>query len=130
MSVNWLWKSEKGEFVYKCKDGEFKGEKFKVGMYGGNCLCAHIYRFKKLNEQTGKKEKYYNFWGFWNDIEHLKNCLGMNPKKGYKDDMYKDDSMYQLVKIRVNAFYPEMMKVAELFAKAGYKVEVFYKKTR
>ena len=32
--------------------------------------------------------------------------------------------------IHLNVFYPEMLKVAKLFAEAGIRVVLYYKKTR
>lgn len=145
MSVNWLWKSEKGWYTlvqtHVVKTGEFDlltGEektrtirrKFKIGLYGGNCLAACIYRYKEVNKETGKKEGYYNFCGFWDDIERLKKCLDV--KHNHEDNIYSksvhpDD---YIESIHLNVFYPEMLKVAKLFAEAGIKVILYYKKTR
>lgn len=145
MAVNWLWKSEKGYYTlvqkHHFKSGELDlltGEdkmktvtrKFKVGLYGGNCLAACIYRYKEVNKETGKKEGYYTFCGFWNDIEHLKRCLDV--KHNHKENIYgKEYSSNDYIEsIHLNVFYPEMLKVGKLFAEAGIKVILYYKKTR
>ena len=52
MAVNWLWKHEKGQILIK----DF-GKKYKIGIYGGNCLGALIYRYKDKDT----KENMYQF---------------------------------------------------------------------
>lgn len=122
MAVNWYWKSKKGTLIYKYNMGkEANNEvmKFKVNIYGGNCLGALIYDYKDENT----KEDMYTFYGFWNDETHLKRCLGL--VKGY-NNIYKDD----VVKVRLNTYYKDMCKIAPLFAKVGIKVELYYKEPK
>ena len=151
MAVNWLWKSEKGWYTlvqtHTFESGEvdlLTGErklktvkrKFKIGLYGGNCLAACIYRYKAptddpkdIDPKTGKPRiiGWYSFSGFWNDIQHVKNCLGMS--KDHKDNIYKQCDEW-VEKIHLNVFYPEMLQVAKLFAKAGIRVELYYKEIK
>ena len=112
MAVNWSWKNKMG--VLTCKDSS--GKKYKVNLYEANCLGALIYEYKSDGKEM------YSFWGFWNDVTHLKNILGLNKKN--EDNLYKD----VVVKISLNTYYLSNLKVAELFAKAKTKVEMYYKK--
>ena len=61
MAVNWYWKHKVGEVIYRDLDHK---QTWKLEMFGGNMMCAFICRFKKVNEETGKKDGYYNFFTF------------------------------------------------------------------
>lgn len=120
MSVNWLWKFKMGTITVSQKLPAGGPEStYKVNMYSANCTAALIYEYK--DKETHKNM--YQFWGFWNDIQHLKNCLGMS--KGHNSNIYAEKHC-KIVKIRLNTYYKEMIKVAELFAKTGVKVELYY----
>lgn len=114
MAVNWDWNYKKGEITLKRKGN------FKINIYCGNCSGALIYDFK---DENGKEM--YQFYGFWNDLKHLKNCLGLSgAHKG--DNIYKDE----FKKVKLNVYYSECLKMAELFTQAGIKVELYYKKMK
>lgn len=123
MSVNWSWKEKIGAMYIKQLNKEVGDFKFKVNIYHANCLGALIYDYK--DEET--KEDMYRFWGFWNDIEHLKNCLGL--KKGY-DNIYNDNGYQVVLKVKLNVYYKKCLKIADCFAKAGIKVELYYKEIK
>ena len=121
MAVNWYWKYKMGTLFFRCKLGnETNNEvvKYKINIYGGNCLGALIHDYK--DEET--KKDMYQFYSFWNDEKHLKKCLGL--VKGY-DNLYKD-----VVKVKLNTYYKDMCKIAPLFAKVGIKVELYYKEPK
>lgn len=115
MAVNWNWNKKIGVATMQ----NLKGEKYKLNIYEANCLGALIYEFKDTN---GKPM--YQFYGFWNDIKHLKNCLGLS--REYKDNLYKGE----MLKIKLNSFYKDSIKMAGLFAKANIKVELYYKEIK
>ena len=129
MSVNWSWKYKMGEITVVRKLPDNKTLKFKLNLYSANCVAAIIYEFKEQDPETGKMHDMYNFFGFWNDIDHLKRCLGL--KKNYdgeKVDLY--DGVHGIdnyIKIKLNTWYKEMIKVGALFAQAKHKVELYYK---
>ena len=114
MAVNWSWKHKMG--VITCYNKR-TNSKYKVNIYGANCLGALIQEFK----ENGKDM--YDFWGFWNDEKHLKNCLGLT--RGY-DNLYQDI----IVKIKLNVFYKDCVKIATYFAKANIIVELYYKEIK
>lgn len=98
----------------------------KVAIHSANCLFALIYHYKKTNAETGKKEGYSQLYMWFNDIKHLAVCLGL---KTYRKDQVKE-SMWQpkdIKKIKLNTYFKGMARVGELFAKAGFKVELYYK---
>lgn len=114
MAVNWNWKHKMG--VITCYN-KTSNSKYKVNIYSANCLGALIYEFK-----SNGKDK-YEFWGFWLDKKHLKNCLGL--AKNY-DCIYQDI----IIKIKLNTFYKDCIKIAEYFSKANIKVELYYKEVK
>ena len=118
MSVNWNWNYKKGYMVIERENDEGKKFRFNVNIYSANCLGALIYDYK--NE---KGEDMYTFWGFWNDIEHLRNCLGISKK-------YKGENLYkgEVKEIRLNINYKDSIKIAEAFAKSGIKAVLYNRK--
>lgn len=120
MAVNWSWKHKKGIITWK---SEFDNKKYIVNLYEANCLGALIYEYK---DQKSKKNM-YQFMGFWNDESHLKRCLGLT--KNYdntKENIYKDI----ILKIKLNTFYKDSIKIAQHFVKVGIKVELYYKEIK
>lgn len=123
MSVNWYWKNKIGEISYY--DLRQKTT-FKVNIYAGNCMAVFIYNFKKLNEETGKAEKYYTFINFFNDLEHAKRVL-----KEYRlENFLAGDFLVKKVKLCITQknrplSNKEMLKLAEILTKMKYKVELY-----
>lgn len=117
MAVNWTWKHKFGTITF-IQEGS--RERFDVNVYSGtNCLCALIYDYV---EKETKKEMYV-FHGFFGDVLHLKRCLGL--QKNY-DNLYKD----KIAKVKLNLYYEECIVLAKYFAKAGFKVEIYYKEIK
>lgn len=132
MSVNWSWKHKMGEVtVVRQWKAEDKPIKFKLNLYSANCVAAVIREYKEVDE-AGKKHNMYQFWCFWNDLDHLKRCLGLIKNyDGKKDNLYDGhDDIDHWVKIKLNIYYPEMVKVGALFAKAKHRVELYYKEPK
>lgn len=116
MAVNWNWKDKRGEVIIK---NELDDKKYKINIYIGNCLMVWIYDYK--DEET--KKNMYQFYSYFLDYNHLKNCLGMS--KNYKDNILKN-----VCKIKLNTYYKDSLKIAALFAKSGIKVELYYKEIK
>lgn len=123
MAVNWYWKHKLGTITLVQEHNEIKNT-FKLNIYCANCLGAIIYEYR--DKETHKDM--YKFMGFWNNRQHLANCLGLT--RGYKDDIYKDPcNNYK--KIKLNMYYrKDALTIAELFVKAGHKVELYYKEPK
>lgn len=120
MAVTWQWSEKLGSMNFTQKHNE-EVFNYTLNLYGSNCLAAIIYDFK--DEETGKDM--YQFNSFWNDAQHLKNCLGLT--KGYNDLYGYEDNKLEL--IRLNTYYEkDALTIAKLFSKAGYKVELYYEK--
>lgn len=132
MSVNWSWKHKMGEVTVVRKwPHEEKEIKFKLNLYSANCIAAVIRDYKETDEQ-GKKHDMYQFWCFWNDFDHLKRCLGLIKNyDGVKSNLYNgSDGVDTWVKLKLNTYYKDMIKVGTLFAQAGHTVELYYKEPK
>ena len=115
MAVNWYWKDKAGQITFKSKQG-----KYSYNIYAGaNCMAVILYEYKHKETKTNM----YMFQGFWDNVEHLKRCMGIIGDN--KDNLYKD-----AIKLKLNIYYlpKEWHKIAELFAKhTGAKIELYYK---
>ena len=116
MSVNWYWKEKMG--TVECMDNEGK---YELNVYRGNCLCVLIYEF------TEKEVEKYVFHGFFNDITHLKTCVGL--QKDYNGDT---NNIYDgiWVKWKLNTFFKDCLQIANVLTKAGFPVELYYKEIK
>lgn len=123
MSVNWLWKDKIGEVVLRDKD---TNQIDKVEMFTGNAMCILIYRYERISENTGKKEKHYNFITFFNDIKQAKLCL----KDDKIEDLFVGDFKVIRIKLKVTSKVlrytnDERLKFAKLLTEKGYKVILY-----
>lgn len=126
MAVNWYWKHKKGEILFKDVKHNVN---WKLELFGGNMMCAFIYRYTKVNEETHKREKWYNFFTWFNDIKHAKRVL----KNTQLEDLALGN--HKVIKVRLlvhndqySAFENnEMLELAKILAKMNYKVEIYAK---
>ena len=117
MSVNWYWKDKMGSLMYKYRDNE----PYQVNVYKGNCLCVLVYQY----EENGKPM--YSFNNFFNDITHLKKCVGlMKDYKGEFRNLFKDE----WIKWRLNTYFKDSLSIAKVLAQAGYIVELYYEEVK
>lgn len=157
MPVTWSWKHKMGHYTliqkHTFKSGEvdlLTGEekwktiskKFTINIYCGNCMGVCIYEFmgetdnpNDIDPKTKKPRivEKYQFCGFWNDMKHLENMLGMHPKQGYKDNCYskKHDPDEYVTKFYLNTYYGnEILQIAKRLAKAGIPVQLYYKEPK
>ena len=107
---------------YKTKFGtvytNYNGKPCQVGIYGGNCLCVFVYKFK--DQKTGKMMEslvnlYHNKEHITNQIKEYGN-LFITP--GY------------IKNIRLNTYYKESMTLAKYFAQEKHTVTLFYKEPK
>lgn len=95
MALHWDWNEKCGEatFVQKQEDGT--EQEFKLSLYTGNaCLIM-------LSEWEENGEERWNMFSFWVDKDHMKNCLGLNKKQGYTENIH--DTPYQkFTKFKLN----------------------------
>lgn len=112
MSVNWLWKDKMGSLVWS-----ENGSHLKVNIYDANCLCALIRTYTDDNRDV------YDFYTFFNDITHLKKCIGLaKDYRGLLDNMFKD----KWSNIRLNTYFKQSVQIAKWLTKAGFEVTLYY----
>ena len=112
MSLNWKWNENCGKITVKeTYEGEPERE-YEVTLYKGNAFLIMLYEYS----ENGKEM--YNLFGFFADKEHAKNCLGLNPKKGYDDNMY-NRKYIRFTKVQLNkSKYCYTKELVELLVKA------------
>lgn len=154
--LNWNWNYKIGEITVEQEINQ-KTFKFKVDIYEANCLFAVIYRFKSAdnpneeglifedannfkNKNKPVKE-WFQVYAFFNDLKHLKRCLPLfncriDPKGDSEESKLRASSIDTWTKIKLNTWFNsknspcDTMKVAEVLAKAGFKVELYYKEPK
>lgn len=126
MPVQWNWEKKEGEVVWKvkpnCTDPKVVERGFSWSIYPGNCLAVFIFEF--IEEESN--EEMYKFMTFFNDIHHMKKCLGL--EKDYKgekvnlfNDLYRD---YEIDYIKLDTNYPDWEKLSKAFIEAGFEVRL------
>jgi hypothetical protein len=95
MALHWQWDEKCGEATLVQMYPDEEDREFKLGLYTGNaCLIM-------LSEWEEDGESMWNMFSFWADKDHMKNCLGLNKKQGYTDNMYA--TPYQkITKVKLN----------------------------
>lgn len=82
MALCWSWDEKCGEATLVMTQEDGTEVEYKLGLYTGNaCLIM-------LSEWQEDGKDMYNMFSFWADKYHMKNCLGLNKKEGYTDNMY------------------------------------------
>lgn len=94
MSLNWRWDEKCGEATFE--DTYFGDNRvYTVNLYEGNAYLIFI------NEYTEDGVDKYSLSTFWADKEHMKNCLGLNKKGGYTENIH-NKPYCKLVKLKLN----------------------------
>lgn len=117
MSVNWNWSDKCGEVTLKQMHPGEEDKEFTISLYNGNCMVVMLHEFK--DRETG--EDMYNFFSFFSDKEHAKNCLGLS--KGTNNIFCTDYQKF--TKIRLNKKKCRYFKdLVALFAQAFDNIEI------
>ena len=158
MPVKWSWKRKIGYYTLVQKHTHQTGvdifgnpttetitNKFRINIYAGNCLGVCIWDYKgptddsnDIDPKTNKPRivAKYQFCGYWNDLKHLENMLGMHPKHGYGYNCYskEENPGDYMESIHLNTYFKDHMKefykVIGVFTKAGIKVSFYYKEPK
>ena len=94
MALHWQWNEKCGEAVIGREPGG-QYEEFTVSLYQGNAFLI------MLCEWEDHGEKLWSMWNFFADRQHMKNCLGLNRKDGFTNNLFNDPR--QTIKsIRIN----------------------------
>ena len=118
MSLNWQWTDKMGEVIYT--DDQYHPEHpFTTDIYEGNALMIWVNHLP--NEM-------YSLGNFCADMEHFRNMLGLNAKKGYGTDNLFNEWCKDIEVIRLNTKYKSVPKIVAEFAKAhtNVNIELYY----
>ena len=119
MALHWDWKERCGEVTLSQKQEDGTWKDFPLRLYTGNCCLI------MLSEDDEKDT--YALAGFFADVQHMKNCLGLNKKDGYGDNIYNTE-IQRITKLRLNKSKARYWKdIITAFSKAfdNLTIELF-----
>lgn len=126
MSLNWNWNDKMGEVIYE-PSCYTPGHPYVTNIYQGNALMIWCNEWATDHAlPMTPSNTSYSLGNFCTDIEHLRNMLGLNAKKGYsKDNLFND---YNIKLLRLNTKYKSVPKIVAEFAKAhtNVTIELYY----
>lgn len=117
MALHWEWSNKCGEITLEQNfDGEWKT--FPISLYRGNAFLIMISEF----EENGVEK--YDLYGFFADKDHAKNCLGLNKKDGFTDNIYIKP-YERWTKVRLNkAKYAHTKELVQMLAEAFDEITI------
>lgn len=117
MSLNWSWNDKMGEVVYN--DNIPNPNNCTTDIYQGNALMIWVHHLP---------DDMYSVGNFAADMEHFRNMLGLNAKKGYSKENLFNDWCKDIKLIRLNTKYKSVPKIVAEFAKAhtNVTIELYY----
>ena len=96
MALQWRWKEKCGEITMVQTYPDEEDQKYTISLYKGNAYLIMLHEY----ERTPGTEAYEVF-GFFNDKQHMRACLGLEKKRGYTSNIY--ETPYQrFTKLRIN----------------------------
>lgn len=112
MALIWQWDKKVGTATVRSGNREFE-----LNLYQGNAFLIFISEFNEDGEDR------YSMYTFFGDKEHAKNCLGLNKKKGFGENIFSDG--VELVKVRINkAKYSYTKELIDLLIKAFDRIAI------
>lgn len=118
MSLNWQWADKCGEVTLVQKHPEEEDREFTISLYDGNCYLIMLHEYEE------KGENMYSLFGFFADKEHMKNCLGLNKKKGYGENIY-ETPYNKFTKVKLNKKKCRYFKdIVAAFAQAFDNIDI------
>jgi len=94
MALHWDWNKKVGEATFV---DTYNGDnrEYTVSLYNGNACLIFLYEYKENDTDM------WQMSDFWIDKNHMKNCLGLNKKGGYTENLL-DKEYRRLSKIRLD----------------------------
>ena len=97
MALHWEWKNNCGELtVEQFREDMNETRTFTMSLYRGNAFLIMLHEYI---DKDGRDV--YDMYGFFADKQHAKNCLGLNKKEGYTQNIYNED-WSKWTKIKLN----------------------------
>ena len=107
-------KDSKGRPVYN---------KFKIEIRKSNCLMCAIHVSKIENPENPKLCWRHDLVMFFNDEQHLKNCVKSVGKNNFFENIFTG----KLTDIKLNLFHKECNTLLKYMVRDGLKVKCYYK---
>lgn len=126
MSLNWEWTDKMGEVIYT-DDMYTPGHPYVCNIYQGNALMIWVNEWANdPSKPMTTDNTSYSLCNFCADMEHFRNMLGLNFKKGYSSENLFND--YHIKLLRLNTRYKSVPKIVAEFAKAhtNIAIELYY----
>lgn len=124
MSLNWEWTDKMGEVIYT--DDQYDPEHpYVCNIYQGNALMIWVNEWANdPSDPTAGTS--YSLGNFCCDMEHFRNMLGLNFKKGYSSENLFN--CYHIKLLRLNTKYKSVPKIVAELAKAhtNIAIELYY----
>ena len=127
MSLNWEWTDKMGEVIYT-DDRYDPDHPYITNIYQGNALMIWVNEWATDPSKPMTQDNIsYSLGNFCADIDHLRNMLGLNAKKGYYTENLFNG--YNIKLLRLNTKYKSVPKIVAEFAKAhtNIAIELYYK---
>ena len=126
MSLNWEWTDKMGEVIYT--DDRYDPEHpYVTNIYQGNALMIWCNEWATdPSKPMTPDNTSYSLGNFCIDIDHLRNMLGLNAKKGYSTENLFN--RYHIKLLRLNTRYKSVPKIVAELAKAhtNIAIELYY----
>jgi hypothetical protein len=126
MSLNWQWNDKMGEVIFT-DDCYTPGHPYVTNIYQGNALMiwCNEWATNPACPLTPDNTS-YSLHSFCANLDHLRNMLGLNAKKGYGTENYFNG--YNIKLLRLNTKYKSVPKIVAEFAKAhtNITIELYY----
>lgn len=96
MALTWEWKEKCGEVIVEQKTESGDWRQFPLSLYTGNAFLIMLYEY----QEDGKDM--YSMYSFWSDKRHAQNCLGLDKKNGYTENIYANKPYERFLKFRLD----------------------------
>ena len=111
MAIEWNWNEKIGEVTILQTYGG-KSREFTQNLYNGN---AYLIFIREWTEDDGVEK--YEVCNFWLDKSHMKNCLGLNKKGGYGNNIHSYDG-YRITKFRLSKKCRNLKEIIDAITQA------------
>ena len=117
MALTWDWDKKIGEMEVVQTHGT-DAKRLTFNLYNGNACLIIVYEW---TEPNGKEK--YSVHGFFVDIPHMKNCLGLNKKGGYTENIYNTPHE-RVTKFRFSKKCRDLKKIIPLIIEAFDNINI------
>ena len=93
MALHWQWAGKCGEITVRCDISGQESAAGAVSLYTGNAFLIML--------SENDEDNTYSLYGFFDDKQHMRNCLGLNKRDGYTENLYNRPTQ-RWTKIRIN----------------------------